>query len=210
MQKDKIYIGIIIALLGLFLSSLIFQNSTLQDIKWFTLFAAVILAAWKFLRQTKISNKIKKYTDQKSSNSRVNYNIKECEKIAKNWAKNSFDHLNKGEDLSFAWNRATSDLAPVYDFQSGEFINARYFYTNYGPNNKPIYIFVDATNGEVISPKPDDKVNAGRPFDSLEGYKLTKKTLPRLISAQMQSEEETMIEDFNFEIGGSSKTQEDN
>lgn len=205
MQQDKTYIGLIIALTSIFAASLIFQNSTLQDIKWFALFAAAVLAAWKFLRHTKFSKKLQNYAEKNNATSDANYSIKECENIAKNWAKDSFDHINTGEELSFAWNRATSDIAPVYHFQSGEFIQARYFYTNYGPKNKPIYIFVDATNGSVISPKPDDKVDSTEPFESLEGYKLTKKMLPRLVSAQMRDDDNGIIEDFNIEVGGKSK-----
>lgn len=204
MNQDKIYIGLIVGLVGLFLASLIFQNSALQDIKWFSLFAAAVLGAWKFLRQTKISNTIQKYSSQKNNSSGANYGIKECEEKAKEWAKDSYDHISKGQELSFAWNRAKTDIAPLYDFSSGEFTKVRYFYTNYGPKNKPTYIYVDATNGTVITSFPDDSVDDSNPFDALEGYKLTKKTLPRLISAQAKQDDGGVIEDFNLELGGKS------
>jgi hypothetical protein len=205
MKKDKLYITLIIALLGIFTLSLVLQNSALNDLKWFALFAAAILGFYRLLKQNKFSNKLKQYSNKNQNQSGEIHGVKECEQMAKDWAKDSYDHLTQGQELSFAWNRAKTDKAPLYDFSSEEFTTVRYFYTNYGPKDKPTYIYVDATNGGVISSKPAEDVNSDKPFDALEGYKLTKKALPRLISAQAQKDDKGVIEDFNFEIGGSSK-----
>ena len=204
MKEDKLYITLILALVALFIVSTILQNSALNDLKWFALFAAGVLGFYRVLKQTKFSNKLKNYANRKENQSGEVYGIKECEEMAKDWAKKSYDHVTKGQELSFAWNRAKTDKAPLYDFTNQEFTSVRYFYTNYGPKDKPTYIYVDATNGGVISSTPAEEVDKHNPFDALEGYKLTKKALRQLVSAQAQKDDKGVLEDFNLEIGGSS------
>lgn len=155
-------------------------------------------------------NKIENILRNKAQNggTTTNYSIDDCKEIAMDWAGDNFDG-DYGKSIGFSWNVATSDVVPVYDFKSNDFYKCRLFYTNYGDKNTRIYLFIDATNGEVVSPKPGHMVDEKDPFDSLEEYRLTKKMLPRILSMRATEDGDSMpFDDIEFSMGKNNSSPE--
>jgi len=155
-------------------------------------------------------NKIETMLKDKTNNgsTKTNHSIDDCKEIAIEWASDNFDG-DYGKSIGFSWNVATSDVVPVYDFKTDEFYKCRLFYTNYGDKNTRIYLFIDATNGEVVSPKPGHMVDETDPFDSLEEYRLTKRMLPRILNMRSRDESDGMpFDDLEFSMGKSNDTPE--
>lgn len=187
--------------LGLYILSSIINNQSINSLFAFAAFMIGTGLVYMFYNKNKIENVIKRNTSNGST--KTNYSIDDCKEIAMDWAKDNFDG-DYGKSISFSWNVATSDEAPVYDFKQNEFYKCRLFYTNYGDKNTRIYLYIDATNGEVVSPKPGNKVNDNDPFMALEEYKLTRRNMGRLLSLQTRDDGDTMpFDDIEFSMGSS-------
>jgi hypothetical protein len=201
MKQKTLYFLSAVTILGLYLVSTVINDTSINSV--FALGAVLggLGLVYTIYNRNKIENIIEKNTSNGST--RTNYSINDCKEIAMDWARKEFDN-NHGKALGFSWNVATSDKAPVFDFQQREFYTARLFYTNYGDKNTRIYLFIDATNGEVISPKPGQMVNENDPFMALEEYRLTRKHLPRIMAMQNRSGNDSGVpfDDIEFSVTG--------
>lgn len=175
MNKDARIYGTIIGIVSLlYILSSSFKIASLNDL--FVLSAALgfIAIAGKILKDNKIADKLNRLGGAQAKGRR--HSLNECREIAKDWAKKNYDgEVKKARGMSFDWTQASTDIAHVYNFKDEEWIEARYFYTPYGPKNKGTLIFVDATYGETITSKPVKKsVLKDEPFEHLEMYRMTK------------------------------------
>lgn len=179
-KKPKIYGSIIAIVLTLFILSTALESSTINDLFWLSAVLGGIGIAAKIVQNKKLSQHLNQLNQRQQTG--INFGIDDCRDIAKEWAKNNYSgELKKAKGMSFDWTQASSDIAPVYDFSKEEWIHARYFYTQYGPKNKGTLIFIDATNGEVMSPKPVKKHKLkDEPFEHLEMYRMTRKMAGRI------------------------------
>jgi len=206
MEEKKLYFLSGITVLGLYILSSIINNQSINSLFGFAAFAGGMGLLYMFYNRNKIENMIKNNANNTST--KTNYGIDDCKDIAVDWAKDNFDG-DYGKSIGFSWNVATSDVVPVFDFKTNEFYKCRLFYTNYGDKNTRIYLFIDATNGEVVSPKPGHMVDEKDPFNSLEEYRLTKRHLPRIMSMRSRDESDGMpFDDIEFSMGKNSGSPE--
>lgn len=205
MEQKKLYFTSGTAVLLLYVISSIINNQSINSLFAFTAFMAGVGLVYMFYKRNKIENFMKQ--NSKNGSTKTNFSIDDCKDIAIDWAKNNFDG-DYGNSISFSWNVATSDIAPVYDFAQEEFYKVRLFYTNYGDKNTRIYLFIDATNGEVISPKPGNKVDEDNPFWSLEEYKITRKNMGRILSMRNSEDGNVPFNDMEFSIGNNNNGSE--
>jgi hypothetical protein len=206
MKEKTLYFASGTTVLGLYILSSFLNNQSINSLFGFAAFAGGIGLVYMFYNRNKIENMLKDKTSNGST--KTNYSIDDCKVIAIDWASKNFDG-DYGKSIGFSWNVATSDVVPVFDFKTNEFYKCRLFYTNYGDKNTRIYLFIDATNGEVVSPKPGHMVDEKDPFDSLEEYRLTKRMLPRILNMRSRDENDGMpFDDLEFSMGKNSNSPE--
>lgn len=199
MQEKTLYFLSGVTVLGLYILSSIVNNQSINSLFGFAAFAGGMGLLYMVYNRNKIEKMIREKSANKST--QTNYSIDDCKEIAINWADSNFDG-DYGKSIGFSWNVATSDVVPVFDFKTNDFYKCRLFYTNYGDKNTRIYLFIDATNGEVVSSKPGDKVDEKNPFDSLEEYRLTKRHLPRIMNMRARDDNGSMpFDDIEFSMG---------
>lgn len=180
MNRDaKLYGGIIVIVAGLYLAKSTFDNSGLNDLFVLSALLGGIGIAARLVKDKKVKQHLQRFSEDSKG---VNYGFKDCKEIAKEWSKEEYQGRIKGKKgMSFDWSQAKTDIAPVYDFSDDDWIHARYFYTQYGPNNKGTLIFIDATNGRFMTSMPVHKHNLkDDPFMHLEMYRMTKRFASRI------------------------------
>lgn len=178
-HDQKIYGSIIGTVSTLFILSSLMNAAVIQDLFVLSFVLGGIGLAGKIIKDFKIREKIQQ---GRNGGRGWNYGIDECKEIAKEWAKENYKHhIDSKKGLSFDWTQSSSDPVQVYDFEEDEWFWVRYFYTPYGPKSKGTYIFVDADQGEVMTPRPvpyhDQKDD---PYMYLEQYRLTKRFASRI------------------------------
>lgn len=181
MNKDaKIYGGIAVVTIILYVASSSLDIAGLNDLFTITAVLGVIGVAAKIVQDKKIGNKLKKYSQNKSSG--TNHSTDQCKEIAQEWAKENFHgKINSKKGVSFDWTQSSTQPAQIYDFRDDQWIDIRYFYSPHGPKNKGVLIFVDATNGEHYASQPVDKHEMKQnPFNYLESYRQTKRFAGRI------------------------------
>jgi hypothetical protein len=179
-RNARVVTGVAVILLVLSLVGSFVSDYSLTDVVLIYFVAGVIAVGGAAVKRVKIKEYLEEMDDSGSGGSF--YSIDECREIAKDWARNNYHGRVKSEKgMSFDWTQASSDIAAVYDFTNQEWIKARYFYTQYGPKDKGTLIFIDATNGEVLSPKPVKRHDLkDEPFEHLEMYRMTRKMRGRI------------------------------
>jgi len=206
MEEKKLYLLGGATVLGLYILSSLINDQGINSLFAFGAFIAGIALLYMVYNRNKLETMLKKKSSNKST--KTNYSIDDCRDIAIDWASDNFDG-DYGKAISFSWNVATSDVVPVYDFKKDDFYKCRLFYTNYGDKNTRMYLFIDATNGEVVSPKPGHLVDDSNPFDSLEEYRLTKRMLPRILSMRARDDGDSMpFDDIELSMGKNSNEPE--
>lgn len=181
MNKDaKIYGGVIVLVVGLYLAKSTFDSNALNDLFVISAVLGAIGIGAKIVQDKKLTSKLQNYSQR--SNSGIKYSTNDCKQIAKDWAKKNFHgKINSKKGVSFDWTQSSTDPAQIYDFRNEEWIFIRYFYTPYGPKNKGVFIFVDATNGDHYATKPVDKHEMkDNPYNYLESYRQTKRFAGRI------------------------------
>lgn len=177
----KFYLVIVTPVALLYVLSSALDISGLRELFLVSGLLAAVYLTGQFFAQLKESEHYKRLNEATNNTGSV-YSIDDCKETAKDWAKRNYSsQIKKKKGMSFEWTQASSDLAPVYDFTSEEWIYVRYFYTNYGPKNKGTLIFIDATNNEFMTSKPVHEQDLkDRPFEHLEMYCMTREMQGRI------------------------------
>lgn len=178
-KNQKLSAGIFVLLAGLYVVNSWISSSALSNVLVAAILVAVVWFAGQLWKNMKLSEKIKEVS---SNNSKNSYSYEECKQIAKDWSKKEYDgRIKSQKGISFDWTQAKHDLTQVFNFRQQEWIDVRYFYSQYGPKNKGALIFVDASNGGVLSHTPVKKHNLkDNPFQHLSMYRMTMKYRHRI------------------------------
>lgn len=180
MNKNQKLSGTIFVLLtGLYVVNSWISSSALSNVFIAAILVAVVWFAGQLWKNMKLSEKIKEVSN---NGSKTSYSYSECKEIAKEWSKNEYDgRIKSQKGISFDWTQAKHDITQVFDFRKQEWIDVRYFYTQYGPKNKGALIFINASNGEFMTHFPVKKHDLkDNPFQHLSMYKMTMKYRHRI------------------------------
>jgi hypothetical protein len=198
MEQQKLVIGSIIAIIGLFGISYSINDGSLKQLIYFAAFALVIFLIGMQLKQSKTKNILQRIQGRNGNTGTATF--QDCKEIAEDFAKEEYGD-EPGKSIDFDWSTAKSDMDWVYDLREQEFIVARYFYTQYGPHDTGTYIFVDATNGEFMTSKPAGKQSQREdPFSALDAY--DKKLKRRMAAIQARGENsDNGLKGLNIDMG---------
>lgn len=140
----------------------------------------LILVVAFVVKNKKAGEYLKQFQKNKSSTGE-NYNLDECEEIAKEFGKKRFTGINSKKGVQFDWARSKTQPVPIVsDVNSMDWIVVRHFYATKGENSQPMNIFVDASNGSVFGvDQVDTRSKKTDPFKSLKAWQITKRVLSR-------------------------------